>query len=83
LAAAEARAEAAEARAAAARLAFANAMWLRERELTALKAAYITKKGYTAEQLKTAKEVMHGIVDRGLSNGLAVVCFPPPSFCAL
>ncbi|MEM1867923.1 MAG: hypothetical protein QXY83_03660 [Thermosphaera sp.] len=67
----------AEARAAAAAACFANAIWLRESELLALRAVYITKKSYTAQQLSTAREVMHSIVDKGLSNGLAVVCFPP------
>ncbi|MEM1606484.1 MAG: hypothetical protein QXW41_09590 [Fervidicoccaceae archaeon] len=78
LARAEARAEATEAKAAAARTLFANGIWLREAELTALRAVYITKKGYSPQQLAVAKGIMHDIVDKGLSNGLAVVCFPPP-----
>ncbi|MEM4847236.1 MAG: hypothetical protein QW794_05725, partial [Thermosphaera sp.] len=83
LAAAEARAEAAEAKAAAARSVLSNGLWLREPELTSLRAVYITKKGYSPQQLAVAKGIMHDIVDRGLSNGLAIICFPPPSFSAL
>ncbi len=78
LAAAEARAAAAEARAAAARSVLSNGVWLREPELSALQAVYIRKKGYSPQQLAVAKGIMHDIVDKGLSNGLAVVCFPPP-----
>jgi len=60
-----------------------NSRLLRERELAALRAVYVRKKGYTPEQLEVAKEVIHSIVDRGTENGLAVICFPPPHLASL
>jgi len=78
MAQAEAEAAMAEARAAVAKQVLSNAIWLRERELAALRAVYITKKGYTAEQLSIAKGIMHDIVEKGLAKGLAVISFPPP-----
>ncbi|MEM4853306.1 MAG: hypothetical protein QXQ60_07050 [Thermofilum sp.] len=77
LARAEARIAVLEAKAAAAEH-FKNGIWLREREISALEAVFVKEKGYTEEQLQTAKLILYEIVARGLKNGIAVVCFPPP-----
>lgn len=78
MARAEAEAAMAEARAAVAKQVLSNAIWLREPELAALRAVYVRKKGYTPEQLEVAKRIIHGLVEKGLANGLAVISFPSP-----
>lgn len=72
----------AEARAHIAQQVFAASLRLGPHELEALRAVYISKRGYSAEQASAAKGVMHTIVSRGLEAGLAVVSFPSPEQAA-
>ncbi|MEM3974920.1 MAG: hypothetical protein QW320_11180 [Ignisphaera sp.] len=68
----------AEARAHVAQQIFAASLRLGPRELEALKVVYVTKRGYSQDQLATAKGIMHEVIARGMEAGLAVVSFPTP-----
>lgn len=68
----------AEARAHVAYEVFAASLRLGPRELEALKVVYVTKRGYSQDQLATAKGIMHTVISRGLEAGQAVVAFPEP-----
>jgi len=47
-------------------------------QLLALKSVYVTKKGYTPQQLQLAKQIMHTMIERGLDKGACVVSFMDP-----